>query len=169
MESDRRENPSNDDVQLRAVSPGDLPELFEHQLDHEASRMAAYPSRDEGAFMAHWTKILEDTTVLARTVLFEGRVAGKVVSWGDPDEPEVGYWIGREFWGRGIATAALSAFLEVETRRLLSAYVAGHNLASIRVLEKCGFTLAGDDSWSHPDGTVVDGIVMALEADRGRG
>ena len=112
--------------------------------------MAAFEARDLDAFMSHWRKIVRDETVVVRTVEFEGRVAGNVVSWEHDGERDVGYWIGRGDWGRGIATAALSAFLVELPQRPLFAHVARHNLGSIRVLEKCGFTLAdettaGDD------------------------
>ena len=42
--------------------------------------------------------------------------------------------------GRGIATAALTAFLRLEQTRPLYAGVAKHDAASVRVLQKCGFT-----------------------------
>jgi RimJ/RimL family protein N-acetyltransferase len=58
---------------------------------------------------------------------------------------EVGYWIERELWGRGIASAALEQFLRIETRRPLHAGVAAHNAASLRVLSKHGFAVAGRD------------------------
>jgi RimJ/RimL family protein N-acetyltransferase len=129
-------------VLLRDVIENDLPIFFEQQLDPVANQMAAFPARDREAFMAHWTKILADETNLLKTVLCDGQVAGNIVSWEQPDkgsEREVGYWLGREYWGKGIATRALAAFLEQVTARPLYAHVAKHNLASIRVLEKCGF------------------------------
>jgi RimJ/RimL family protein N-acetyltransferase len=66
-----------------------------------------------------------------------------VVSWGPPDERAVGYWIGRDYWGKGVATRALSNFLRLVKTRPLYAHVAEHNVASLRVLEKCGFQLSG--------------------------
>ena len=45
----------------------------------------------------------------------------------------VGYWLGREFWGRGVATRALARFLGVVTGRPLHARVATNNQGSIRV------------------------------------
>jgi RimJ/RimL family protein N-acetyltransferase len=54
---------------------------------------------------------------------------------------EVGYWVGRDFWGRGLATKALKIFLEIEETRPLYGVVAVHNIASQRVLEKCGFKI----------------------------
>jgi RimJ/RimL family protein N-acetyltransferase len=72
-------------------------------------------------------------------VLFEGCVAGNVVSWRSEGRQEVGYWLGGEWWGRGIATAALSQLLGHVPQRPLHACVAPHNAGSLRVLEKCGF------------------------------
>src|SRR5512139_695928 len=94
-------------VLLRDVIAGDLPIFFEQQLDPVANQMAAFPARDREAFMAHWTKILADETNILKTILFDGEVAGNIVSWEHPDEGgkrEVGYWLGREYWGKGIAT-----------------------------------------------------------------
>ena len=136
-------------VLLRNVVESDLPIFFEQQLDPVANQMAAFPARDREAFMAHWTKILAGETNILKTILFDGQVAGNIVSWEQPDEgseQEVGYWLGREYWGKGIATRALAAFLEHVTARPLYAYVAKHNLASIRVLEKCGFTITGEEA-----------------------
>lgn len=130
---------ATDEVVLRPVEDDDLPILFEHQADAEASRMAAFPSRDRDAFMAHWDRIRPDPANITRTVLVGGRVAGNVVCWEHPGGREVGYWIGREHWGCGVATRALRAFLTEVAVRPLLAHVAWHNGASIRVLEKCGF------------------------------
>lgn len=128
-----------DDVHLRNVIESDLPIFFEQQLDPDATRMAAFPSRDREAFMAHWSKIMGDETNILKTILFSGQVAGNVVSWQQDDEREIGYWLGKEYWGKGIATKALAEFLNQVITRPLYAHVAKHNIASIRVLEKCGF------------------------------
>jgi RimJ/RimL family protein N-acetyltransferase len=131
----------NQSVRLRNVEPGDLPAFFEHQRDPEAVAMVVFNSRDRPAFDAHWAKILADDTSLKQTVLVDGRVAGNVVSFLQEGIREVGYWIDRACWGRGVATAALSAFLKLEKRRPLYAGVARHNVGSLRVLQKCGFVL----------------------------
>ena len=77
--------------------------------------------------------------MINRAIVVDGEVAGTIGSWGNPDEREVTYWIGRSYWGRGIATCALDAFLTVDPSRPLHARVAYDNVASRRVLEKCGF------------------------------
>ena len=137
-------------VTLRDVALRDLRVFFAHQLDEEATRMAALPSRDEPAFRQHWeTKVLGDGTVTKKTILSDGEVAGNILAFERDGKLLVGYWIGRAFWGKGVATAALAQFLEHVKTRPLHAYVAKHNVASIRVLEKCGFAIVatetGDD------------------------
>ena len=142
-------------IRLREVEPGDLPLFFEHQRDPVAVEMVAFTSRDRAAFDAHWAKILADKTGLIRTIVLASagsadsapgeHVAGNIVSWNSEGKRELGYWIERAYWGRGVATAALSAFLDLEQTRPLYAGVARHNGGSIRVLEKCGFTFAEDD------------------------
>ena len=149
-------------IALRAVRDADLPALFEHQRDPEATRMAAFPARDWEAFVAHWAKVRADTTNIAQAIVVGGQVAGSIGSWVQDGEREVGYWIGRAFWGRGIATAALAALLHLVTERPLHARVAAHNRASRRVLEKCGFLVVRTDH--DPAGDGVDEIVLLLDA-----
>jgi len=104
--------------------------------------MADFPARDRDAFMALWGRILANETIVKRTILFEDQVAGNIVSFLEDDgRREVGYWLGRGYWGKGIATRALTAFLEIVTERPLYAEVAIHNHASRRVLQKCGFQI----------------------------
>jgi RimJ/RimL family protein N-acetyltransferase len=148
------------DVRLRDVIETDLPILFEHQREPEAVRMAAFPSRDRDAFFLHWTtNILGNERVARKTILCDGRVAGNIVSWEHSGRPLVGYWIGKEFWGRGIATHALSEFVREVRRRPLYARVAKSNVGSIRVLEKCGFRRSSEET-SGADG--VEEVVMEL-------
>lgn len=126
---------------LRDVSEDDFPVFFEHQLDPDACEMAAFAARDGDAFVAHWADILSDDTIVKRTILSDGRVAGYIVCFGRSDKRQLGYWIGKTFWGKGVASRALSVFLDLLEPRPLYAHVAKHNLASLRVLEKCGFTI----------------------------
>jgi RimJ/RimL family protein N-acetyltransferase len=147
-------------VRLREVEEGDLPLLFLHQLDPEASRMAAFPPRDRDAFFAHWRKILAERG-LVRAILADEEVVGHVCAFDMQGAREVGYWVAREHWGRGIATRALGAFLLLERTRPLHAHVASHNAGSIRVLEKCGFTRAGEGR-GEIRGQEVDEVLLVL-------
>lgn len=128
-------------VTLRPVLEADLLILFQQQLEPEAIAMSAYPSKDKGEFMRHWDGILKNKAIVARTILYKEKVAGHIICWREKYEQQVGYWIGKSFWGRGIASSALADFLQEVKIRPLYAYVTNHNLASKRVLEKCGFTM----------------------------
>ena len=81
------------------------------------------------------------------------------MSFEQSGEPQVGYWIGKEYWGKGVATRALWEFLGHVKARPLYAHVAKHNIASARVLEKCGFTICGKDK-----GLQVEELVLKLDA-----
>jgi len=124
---------------LREVVEEDLPVFYEHQRDPEAAAMAVFPSRDRDVFMAHWAKTLANDSALTWTVVSDGEVAGNIGCWEADGRRFVGYWIGREFWGRGLATRALAELVDLVDARPLYAHVAKSNVASIRVLEKCGF------------------------------
>lgn len=133
-------------IVLRDVIESDLPVFFEQQLDPEATAMAAFPSREREAFMTHWHKSVKNETAVLKTILFDEKIAGNIVSW-EPEENErdIGYWIGKEYWGKGIATQALAEFLKIVKTRPLYAYVARHNVASARVLQKCGFAIYAEN------------------------
>ena len=104
------------EVALRAVVESDVATFFEDQRDPEGRAMAVFASRGREEHEAHWHRILADETVITRTVVMAGEVAGNVFSWVQGTERLVGYWIGRRFWGRGIATEALRLFVsEYET------------------------------------------------------
>lgn len=126
-------------VRLRSVEDGDLDAFFDHQADPQAVEMAAFPSRDRDQFAAHWAKLRADDTLVVRTIVADGMVAGNIGSWPDGGQQLLGYWIGREHWGRGVATQALALLVDEVSARPLYAHVAAHNVGSIRVLEKCGF------------------------------
>ena len=147
---------------LRNVTESDLPILFEQQLDPEATAMAAFPSRDHDAFMAHWAKIMAYENNLIKTILYVGQVAGYILSWEMEGEREVGYWLGKEYWGKGIATQAVAEYVSLVKTRPLMAHVARHNIGSRRVLEKCGFKVIGEDKYTNPAGVEVEEFVLKL-------
>ena len=142
------------EVLLRDIETDDLPIFFEHQRDPVAVAMVVFRSREKAEFNAHWAKILADDSSLKKTIVADGQVAGHIASFMRDGEREIGYWIERTLWGRGIASAALAAFLRLEQRRPLYAGVAPHNIGSIHVLQKCGFTLCQSaiDQESEPAG-----------------
>src|SRR5690349_24748377 len=115
------------EVALRETVDADLGTLFEFQADPVASAMAAFPSRDLPAFLEHEAKIKADPSIIKRTIVAGGKVVGWIVSWEVEGERDVGYWIGRDHWGNGYATAALRAFLDIDLHRPLHAHVGDHN------------------------------------------
>lgn len=150
-------------VRLRDVHADDLPFFFKNQRDPNAGRLAAVPSRDRDAFMDHWARLLADDAITKKTVLVGERVAGNVLAFGRDGRREIGYWIDREYWGRGVATKALAEFLAHVRERPLHAHVAKHNPASVRVLEKCGFAVVGEDkAFAQIGGEVIEGVVLEL-------
>ncbi|MEQ8845565.1 MAG: GNAT family N-acetyltransferase [Phycisphaerales bacterium] len=127
------------DVALRAVDPADLPILFDFEREPSGNAMAVANPRSHEAFVQHWQRVLTDPAVVARTIEYEGRVAGSISSFPLDGRPSVGYWLGERYWGRGIASAALGLLLGEIQARPLWARVATTNAASVRVLEKAGF------------------------------
>lgn len=150
------------EVFLRDVEPGDLPFFFEHQRDPVAVALVVFRSRERPEFDQHWAKILADKTSLTKTIVADGQVAGHIASFLRDGEREIGYWIDRALWGRGIASAALSEFLRLEQRRPLCAGVAPHNVASLRVLQKCGFTLPNSSLDQEPEAPGESHIVLTV-------
>ena len=151
---------------LRDVRDADLDVLFQHWVDPEANRMAAFTSEnpnDRAAFDARLARLRANPTVTALTIEFDGEVVGSVSSWDNEGNREVTYWIGREHWGKGIATRALAEFLEVETTRPLHAAAAKDNAGSIRVLEKCGFERVGEGrGYANARGEEIDEVILTL-------
>ncbi len=153
-------------VLLREVTEKDFQKFFEFESDSESARLAAFAGREKDAFFAHWAKLLVDDTVSKWTIVLGDAVAGNIVAFERSGKREVGYWLGREFWGRGIGTRALAEFLQRENPRPLHAHVARHNAGSIRILEKCGFRICGEDpAFSSLDGQVVTGVILVLDRD----
>ena len=154
-------------ILLREVQESDLEPFFLHQLDKKANWMAAFTSKDptdRAAFNAHWAKIMQDTSVIIRTIISDSQVAGFILKYETDGNAEIGYWIGRRFWGKGIASAALIAFLEELPMRPLHARAAKDNIASIRVLEKCGFIITGTQrGFANARGEEIEEVVMRLE------
>ena len=152
---------------LREMRDQDLPLLFEQWADPVAVHMAAFTAPDHmerDAFDRRWSRLRADETVLNRVIVVDDDVAGTIGSWGDPGEREVTYWIGRSFWGRGIATAALKAFLALDRSRPLRARVASDNVASRRVLEKCGFRVVETDrGFAEARAAEIEELVLRLD------
>ena len=132
------------EVCLRPVRDEDLPVLWAQLTDQELQHMAAVTREyhyDRAAFDRHCARVRANGAITVRTVLADGEVAGYIAVFGAAPDREVTYVIGRPYWGRGIATAALAEMVRVERSRPLHAVVATDNVGSARVLQKCGFAV----------------------------
>ena len=151
---------------LREVRDEDLDVLFEHWVDPESNRMAAFTAvspNDREAFDARWERLRANEENTHRTIEVDGEVVGVISSWTQDGDRKVTYWLGREHWGKGLATRALTAFLDVETTRPLHAAAAADNAGSIRVLEKCGFARAGEGrGFANARGEEIDEVLLVL-------
>ena len=134
-----------DEVVLRDVEATDLEVFFEQEQDPEANQRAKFPAREHELFMTHWKNNVlgGDPRNHVQAVIVDGRVAGHMDAWWDGDRRFIGYWFGRDFWGRGIGSAAMASFLRQEEVRPLHADPHEGNAASVRLLEKFGFERAG--------------------------
>lgn len=129
-------------VSLRPVIESDLEAIFVHQSDPIANQLAQFPPRDREAFFKHWHQnILGQVNVLPRAIVVDGKFVGNIGHWQSDGQALIGYWIDREYWGKGIATQTLAQFLPLVSLRPLFAHVAKHNLASQRVLLRHSFVL----------------------------
>jgi RimJ/RimL family protein N-acetyltransferase len=162
-----------DTVALRPVTFADLPIFYEQQRDPEAHRMAAFTGRDpedRPGFDGHWRRLRADRSIVLRTIVADGEVAGYAGKYVRDGQPEVTYWLGREFWGRGIATRALKLFLNEVTERPIYAGAAHDNFGSLRVLEKCGFRRIGvERGYAYARREEVEEVRLVLEAEAGAG
>ncbi|HRH38394.1 MAG TPA: GNAT family N-acetyltransferase [Flavobacteriales bacterium] len=151
---------------LRPTTAADLPTLAEFNADAEACHMAAFTAPDPSdrqAYIQKWTRLLADPSIIARAVLHDRRIVGTVGSWVMEGERQVTYWMDRSVWGRGFATQALQLLLAELSERPLHARVVADNVASKRVLEKCGFTVTGTEhGFAHARKSEVDELVFVL-------
>ncbi|MGH3739424.1 MAG: GNAT family N-acetyltransferase [Micromonosporaceae bacterium] len=145
---------------LRELTDADHPVLFEHQRDPESAKMAAVPIREWQPYLERRRQTLADPEVVLRAIEIDGVLVGDIVSFPIDGVRAVGYRIGREFWGRGIATAALRGFLRMIPDRPLHAHVAVHNGGSLRVLEKVGFQPEGEPAVDEADGVLLQTMVL---------
>ena len=135
-------------VKLRKTEKSDLELLFQFQLDKEAIYLAAFNSKDptdKEVYLEKFTKILNDPAINNQTILVDEIIDGSIAKFEVKDKTEITYWIDRNFWGKGIATAALENFLSIENTKPIFGRVAFDNVGSQKVLEKCGFVKIGTD------------------------
>lgn len=162
----KRDSSATGAITLRDVTEADLDTLYAQQLEEEGRHMAAFCRKAFQArdfYDAHWVKLFADEAVITKTILCRGELAGHVGKFVRNGDAEVTYWLGRAYWGKGIATKALSLFLDVVEGRPLFGRVVSDNVGSLRVLQKCGFTIIGREmGFAEARGEEVEEVVLKL-------
>ena len=153
-------------MKLRPIQPEDLDQFFEHQQDPEANLMAAFTARnpaDRGVFDHHWGSIINDPKVIVRTIEHDDEIAGSILVFEHEDIPEISFWTASRFWGMGITTSAVDAFLAEYTSRPLRARVPQDNVGSIKILERRGFKVIDEAAdFSNARAEIVKEFIMEL-------
>lgn len=155
------------DLRLREIEEDDLEVFFQNEQDQIASQMAAFTAldpSDRAGFGDRWTRIFADGNIVGRTILVDDAVVGSILVHNWFGDPEITYWIDRDHWGKGVASAAIREFLEIVEVRPLYARVALDNHGSRRVLEKCGFVVTGSESeYASARGEEIEELVLTLD------
>lgn len=170
-------------LRLRPVQPDDLPALLAINGDPEVTRFLPYRRWGDLADAQAWLarmQALRDDAGAAQLVLqrkADAAVLGTLLLF-RPDlangRAEIGYVLGRAFWGQGwmrqaVAAACRHAFTQLAVRRI-EAEVNPANVASCAVLRRVGFTLEGTlrQRWCGADGVPYDVHAFGLLATDGR-
>lgn len=160
------------DIELRDVVREDFDVFHEHRTDMIANHMAAFTAKDpfdKAAFLEHWERLLANENIVKKSILYNGELIGNVLKFERFAVPEVSYWIARDYWGRGIATEALTRLLKIVHVRPIYARAAADNAASLRVLEKCGFFhYALETVYANARGCKIEEIILRLDYDIAR-
>ena len=153
-------------IELRDVDDDDIDAIFDMMRDREAIALAAFTAEDpddRDAFDGWIARQRDDDDVIYDVVTEDGGFAGSIAVFTVNGDREVSYWIARHAWGRGVAGEALRILVSREAERPLYARVAAHNVASIAVLEKNGFTEVSRNTDFAPGlGREVEEIVYTL-------
>lgn len=170
-------------LRLRPLTEADVPRLVALLDDREVVKYTAtiphpYGPEDARLFIAaqESRRLAGQGIALGLERSVDGLLIGAIgFGLDDGDAPELGYWLGREFWGQGYLPEAVRRLCRhlFDDLGLTSLWAATHpdNLASGRVLEKSGFLAQGRHPCAMPargDGVAVDSPKFILTAERWR-
>lgn len=154
-------------VSLRPVEDRDLETLYQQWTDPASIRMAAFTADDQTdrrAFLDRTSRLRADPSVSHQVIDVDGVAAGTIGRFRMDDQLEVTYWVGRAYWGKGVATAALRLLLAGTPDRPVYARAASDNVASLRVLEKAGFRRVGvDRGFAAGRGEEIEETILRLD------
>jgi [ribosomal protein S5]-alanine N-acetyltransferase len=152
-------------LRLRSLQDGDLAGLVARINDWEVARwVSTVPHPYSEADGQEWIAVVQQDHATGRPRRFgialkkTDRLIGGVGLDGstgdDSDEPPLGYWLGRTYWGCGYASEAVAAVVDYGFRTLglktIRAYTDPGNAASQRVLLHCGLKHVGEIELLEP-------------------
>ena len=165
MDFELRELQSSDAISIAKYAnnsniANNLRNIFPHPYTVEDARSFINESRNN-----------EEKNQYIRAIVVNQEVAGVIGCFIKDDVHckccEIGYWLGEDFWGKGIMTEAVKRmcreiFQSYDVVRIF-AEIFSDNAGSIRVLEKAGFQLEGKLKNSiYKNGKVSDSFIYAL-------
>ena len=142
---------------LRPWRDSDAAALYKYASDPEVGPRAGWPPHQSEAESLEIIRTVFNNDTTWAIVLKETGEAIGAMGYGSscecklparPDEPTVGYWVGKPYWNKGICTEALALLIEhIRSTTDIKSLISGHfidNPASGRVMEKCGFVATGE-------------------------
>jgi RimJ/RimL family protein N-acetyltransferase len=159
---------------LRAWRPGDEPSLVRHANSRNVWRNLrdAFPQPYTLADAKHWIETANPATPITNFAIVVGGAAVGAIGLVLKEDvfrrsAEIGYWLGEEYWGRGIVTEAVHAVTEYAFATFdvcrVYAGVFEWNPASMRVLEKAGYEFECRMKKSvTKDGETIDELIYAM-------
>jgi RimJ/RimL family protein N-acetyltransferase len=168
----------NEEIHLSEIQPSDQAACIEHLKEREIyQRTLRIPYPYTEADFRDWLKIVDETTkqqgrpihwaIRNRDKSLIGGLGFDGFQAGQSHRAEIGYWLAKPFWGRGIMTAVVRRACEFAVAEFglvkITANVFADNAASARVLEKCGFRQEGALRKHYlKDGNYLDASLFAL-------
>ena len=159
---------------LRPWRESDAADLYRYASDPEVGPAAGWkPHESEADSLNVLREIMINDRTWAVTIAPSERAVGSIgifpgTAEGENGEWEIGYWIGKPFWGNGYAPEAVRALLSLYfafgAERIWCAHAEGND-KSRRVIEKCGFRYRFRAQWTAPIGEVRTSLYYALEAE----
>ncbi len=142
---------------LRPWRDSDAAALYKYASDPEVGPRAGWPPHQSEAESLEIIRTVFNNDTTWAIVLKETGEAIGAMGYGSscecklparPDEPTVGYWVGKPYWNKGICTEALALLIDhIRSTTDIKSLISGHfidNPASGRVMEKCGFVATGE-------------------------
>ena len=177
VEATMRDEIKTERLVLRQLTLGDAKAFSELASDYDIAKMTGSLPHPMPLFSAEF-KIMYLRRQKQRNLAYPYAITqdgGELMGVMDlfrnaPDAVlEIGYWIGKPYWGQGLSTEAAQAILQEARKTLgvkaLKAGVFADNPASLRVLEKLGFKTTGEEEMYFSMGRLKKARSLSLRLD----